>query len=226
MATAEIQLSDSSDAVDYPYRAISRAAIVSIGLLVPAMFGLVQAFAVMLVFALFGIVAAVMGLIAVSRYPDEFSGKPLAMTGLVLNGFLLFGGVAQHIYVYATEVPDGYTRVSFFDLQQPEHLPDVPNAKAMEIDGQAVFLKGYIHPSSGSGLLRRFILVPDLGTCCFGGQPRSTDMIEVTLTGGQTVTAGLTKLKLAGKFMLNPNAQKPADFDNRIFYQMRVDQLR
>lgn len=226
MATAEIQLSDSSDAIDYPYRAISRAAIVSIALFLPAMLGLVQAFAVMLVFALFGIGAAVMGLRTVSRYPDEFSGKPLAMAGLALNSLLLVGGVAQHSYVYATEVPEGYTRVSFFDLQQPEHLPDLPNAKAMEIDGQAVFLKGYIHPSSGSGLLRRFILVPDLGTCCFGGQPRSTDMIEVTLTGGQTVTAGLTKLKLAGKFMLNPNAQKSADFDNRIFYQMRVDQLR
>jgi len=51
-------------------------------------------------------------------------------------------------------------------------------------------------------------------------------MIEVTLTGGQTVKAGLTKLKLAGKFMLNPQAQKAADFDNQIFYQMRVDQLR
>jgi len=143
-----------------------------------------------------------------------------------MNGLLLIVGVAEHSYVYATEVPDGYNRISFYDLQQPEPLPDVPTHRALEIDGEAIFLKGYIHPSSGSGMLRRFILVPDLGTCCFGGQPRSTDMIEVTLTGGQTVKAGLTKLKLAGKFMLNPQAQKAADFDNQIFYQMRVDQLR
>ena len=51
-------------------------------------------------------------------------------------------------------------------------------------------------------------------------------MIEVTLTGGQTVRAGLSKLKLAGKFLLNPRAQKAADFDNQIYYQMRVDELR
>lgn len=226
MAIAGYELSNSSDMVEYPYRAISRAAVISVVLAFPATLGLIQAFAPLLVFAVFAIIAAVLGLRTIARYPDEFGGRVVAIIGLVVNGLLLFGGVAEHSYVYATEVPDGYSRVSFFELQQPEPLPDLPTQKALEIDGEAVFLKGYIHPSSGSGVLRRFILVPDLGTCCFGGQPRSTDMIEVTLTGGQTVRAGLSKLKLAGKFMLNPQAQKAADFDNQIFYQMRVDQLR
>jgi len=226
MATAEYQLSSSSDVVEYPYRAISRAAVISVVLVFPAALGLVQAFAPLLVFSVFAIIAAILGLRTIARYPDEFGGRVVAVIGLVVNSLLLVGGVAEHSYIYATEVPDGYNRVSFFELQQAEPLPDFPTQKAIEIDGQAVFLKGYIHPSSGSGVLRRFILVPDLGTCCFGGQPRSTDMIEVTLTGGQTVKAGLSKLKLAGKFMLNPQAQKAADFDNQIFYQMRVDQLR
>jgi len=229
MATAEIQevhLTSSSDEVEFPYRAISRAAVTSIILVLPAMLGLIQAFAPMLVFAAIGVVVAVIGLRTIAKFPDEYSGKPIALAGLALNGMLLVGGVAEHSYVYATEVPDGYGRVAFYELQQPEPLPDYPTNRAVELDGKPVFLKGYIHPSSGSGMLRRFILVPDLGTCCFGGQPRSTDMIEVTLTGGQTVKAGLTKLKLAGKFMLNPQAQKAADFDNQIFYQMRVDQLR
>ena len=92
--------------------------------------------------------------------------------------------------------------------------------------GSPSFLKGYIHPSSGSGLLKQFILVPDLGTCCFGGQPKSSDMIEVTLGGGQTTKAGLTKKKLAGTFVLNQAPQKLSDFDNRVFYRMKVDQLR
>jgi hypothetical protein len=226
MATVEMQPYSSSDVMDFPYRAISRAAVISIIVLPIALLGLVQAFSPLLVFALIGIVVAVLGLQTIKRYPNEFSGRRVAMTGLALNSCLLVGGVAEHSYIYATEVPEGYDRVSFYELQQPEPLPDIPTAKAVQIDGKAVFLKGYIHPSSGSGLLRRFILVPDLGTCCFGGQPRSTDMIEVTLTGGQTVKAGLTKLKLAGKFMLNPHAQKAADFDNQIYYQMRVDQLR
>ncbi len=211
---------------DFPYRALSRSAIVSVLLFFPALLGLIQAFAPLLVFALCGIIAAGLSLWTISRYPQEYSGKQLAWTGLILNSLLLVSGVAEHSYVYATEVPEGYNRVAFYELQQPEPLPDIPTAKAIEIDGQDIFLKGYIHPSSGSGMLRRFILVPDLGTCCFGGQPRSTDMIEVTLTNGQTVQAGLTKLKLAGKFMVVPQAEKLADFDNRIYYHMRVDQLR
>jgi hypothetical protein len=139
---------------------------------------------------------------------------------------LLLGGSGYHSYVYATEVPEGYQRVSFYELQQPDRGPDMPTERALEVNGHDIFLKGYIHPSSGSGLLRRFILVPDLGTCCFGGQPRSTDMIEVTLTKGQTVRGGLTKLKLAGKFTINPYAQKTADFDNRIYYQLRAEHVR
>ncbi len=226
MATAEIQLSDSSDVVEYPYRAVSRAAVISVVLILPAVLGLIQAFAPMLMFAFFGVLIGFVGLRTIAKYPDEFSGYAVAMIGVVVNGLLLLGGIAEHSYIYATEVPDGYARVAFHDLQQPEPLPDIPTQKAMQIDGTNVFLKGYIHPSSGAGVLRRFILVPDLGTCCFGGQPRSTDMIEVTLTGGQTVKAGLSKLKLAGKFTLNPNAQKAADFDNQIYYQMRVEQLR
>ena len=229
MATAEIprmHLSDASDVVDFPYRAISRAAVATVIVIFPAMLGLIQAFSPMLVFALVGIILASFALRTIKRYPDEYSGYSLAVAGMAINACLLFGGVASHAYVYATEVPEGYDRVAFYDLQRPEPQPDFPTETAMTLDGKPVFLKGYIHPSSGSGMLRRFILVPDLGTCCFGGQPRSTDMIEVTLTGGQTVKAGLTKLKLAGKFMLNPQAQKAADFDNQIFYQMRVDHLR
>ncbi len=226
MATAEIQLSDTTDLVNYPYREISRAAVISVILILPAMLGLIPAFSPMLVFAMLGVALGITGLRTIKRYPGEFSGRAVALCGLAANGLLLVGGVSEHSYIYATEVPEGYNRVAFYDLQQPEPLPDIPTSRAVEIDGEKIFLKGYIHPSSGSGLLRRFILVPDLGTCCFGGQPRSTDMIEVTLTSGQTVKAGLSKLKLAGKFMLNPNATKAADFDNQIFYQMRVDELR
>jgi len=229
MATAEFQdtqFSRSVDDAEFPYRAISRAAVTSIIMILPAVLGLVPAFSPMLFFAVVGMVAGTFAIRTISRYPDEYSGLTLAWFGLIVNAMLLVGGIAEHAYIYATEVPEGYDRVQFYELQQAEPLPDIPNATAVALDGKAIFLKGYIHPSSGSGMLRRFILVPDLGTCCFGGQPRSTDMIEVILTGGKTVRAGMTKLKLAGKFYLNPQSQKAADFDNQIFYQMRVEQLR
>ncbi|TWU58460.1 hypothetical protein Poly51_12380 [Rubripirellula tenax] len=225
--SAELQMSSFADESSaFPYRAISRSAIVSVILAVVASPGLLAAFLPMLGLTVVGIGAALVAFRSISRFPDEFSGKGLAMLGLALNAALLVGGATMHTYIYMTEVPDGYTRVQFYELQQDDAGPDRPTEKAVDIHGQDIFLKGYIHPSSGSGVLKHFILVPDLGTCCFGGQPKSSDMIEITLGGGQTTKAGLTKKKLAGKFLVTPAAGKVTDFDNNVFYQMRVDQVK
>jgi hypothetical protein len=221
--SAEIQMSSAEDAVEFPYRAMSSAAISS---LVFAILGLLAG-----VFFWPGLglclIGALVGLSAyrqIRRYPEEYDGLKIAVAGIVLNLTILLAGAAMHSYIYLTEVPEGYTRVHFYELQQDASLPvDQPTQRAVEIDGEPIFLKGYIHPSSGSGLLKRFILVPDLGTCCFGGQPKSSDMIEVTLGGGQTTRAGLTKKKLAGTFNLNRAPRQVTDFDNALFYRMNVD---
>ncbi len=224
--STEVQPFSAPETVDFPYRAISRGAIWSIVFFVFALIGLVPTFAPLLVLAIPGIIFAAVGLRSIARYPDEYSGYGLAMFGLVACSLLFFGGVGQNVYIYLTEVPDGYERVQFYELQADAKEQDQPTETAIAIDGKPVFLKGYIHPSSGSGMLRQFILVPDLGTCCFGGQPRSSDMIEVKLPPGQTVRANLLKRKLAGQFHVNRIAQKKADFDQAIFYKMQVDQFK
>ena len=226
LSTTDLQMSATNEAVDFPYRAISRAAIVSVVFFVLALPGLIPTFAPMLVLTLIGIGCGLIGLRAIRRYPNEFSGRLLAKFGIIANTTLLVAGVAMHTYIYLTEVPEGYARIPFYELQQPDGGPDVPTQYAVDIDGEQVFIKGYIHPSSGSGLLRQFILVPDLGTCCFGGQPKSSDMIEVTLTGGKSVKAGLTKRKLAGKFAVNRIPAKLTDFDNNVLYRLRANHAK
>jgi hypothetical protein len=224
--SADVQMSSARDEVEFPYRALSSAAIASVVCAVlAALFGFF--FWPGLGFSLLGIVLGFLGYRQIKRFPQEFAGHALATTGVVLNLLVVVGGVSRHSYIYLTEVPDGYTRVHFWELQQASSAAqDKPSSKAFEIDGNAIFLKGYIHPSSGSGLLKRFILVPDLRTCCFGGQPKSSDMIEINLLNGQTTKAGLTKKKLAGTFMLNQGPQQVTDFDNNVFYRMKVDQIR
>ena len=223
--SAELQMSSSAGEAEFPYRAMSSTAIAS---LVFAVMASLMGFFFWpgLGLALIGICVGIMALSKIKAYPDEFDGRSIAVTGVVLNAIVLLGGAAMHGYIYLTEVPDGYSRVQFYDLQQPDNGPDMPTEKAIAIDGEPVFLKGYIHPSSGSGLLKQFILVPDLGTCCFGGQPKSSDMIEVTLTGGETTKAGFRRKKLAGTFKVNQMPQKITDFDNNIFYRMKVDQIK
>jgi hypothetical protein len=223
--SAELQMSSSAEAVEFPYRAMSSTAIASLVFAVIA--GLFGIFVWPgLLFAIIGISVGMMALSKINAYPDEFDGKPFAIAGLLLNFVVLVGGASMHAYVYLTEVPDGYSRVQFYELQQPENGPNQPTEKAIAIDDEPVFLKGYIHPTSGSGLLKNFILVPDLGTCCFGGQPKSSDMIEITLGGGQTTKAGFRKKKLAGTFKVNRAPQKLTDFDNTVFYRMKVDQIK
>lgn len=222
--SAELQLTASGDDVEFPYRAMSSGAVASI---IFAVIGLIGGlfFWPLLGLSGLGLLAGVLSLRKIAKFPEEFDGKQIAKFGIVANLLVVLGGAGMHGYVYLTEVPEGYTRVNFWELQQPGEV-DQPTSKAFEIDGQAVFLKGYIHPSSGGGLLKRFILVPDLGTCCFGGQPKSSDMIEITLSGGDTTTASLRKRKLAGTFVLNRAPQKITDFDNVVFYRMQVDIIR
>lgn len=216
-------LSEASVGVDFPYRAISRAAIASLVLFFIGLPGLMPTFEPVLAISVFGVLAALIAIKTVRRYPNEYGGGLLAQIGLMLNTALLVGGVTMHTYIYLTEVPDGYSRVGFYELQMPDKFPDGPTPKAVEVDGKDVFLKGYIHPASGNGRLNRFVLVPDLGTCCFGGEPRSSSMIEVIMPRGETVEAGLLRLKLAGRFELNKFSQSSDGFENPAFYRLKAD---
>jgi hypothetical protein len=111
-------------------------------------------------------------------------------------------------YVYATEVPDGFTRISY-DVLQPTPQPDEESqelipASAEALEGQKVFIKGYMHPLTilpASDRVRSFVLVRDNGDCCFGAaQPKLTDMILVELTGNLRMQYRTRQVKLAGTF--------------------------
>ena len=49
------------------------------------------------------------------------------------------------------------------------------------LDGQRIFIKGYMYPTKELEGLNSFLLVKDTGQCCFGGNPAITDMIMVTM---------------------------------------------
>ena len=42
-----------------------------------------------------------------------------------------------------------------------------------------------------------------MGTCCFGGEPKLTDMIEVKLEGSLAIEYARRKRKLAGTFKVD-----------------------
>lgn len=206
------------------YKSVSRAAIAS---LVLGVLGL-SAFPVwfLLILPLTGLVFAYLAYDGFRKYPHELVGKPIATVGLLLCSLTCLLAPSYHYCDYMTEVPDGYTRTDFSVLKSGLGQPDVPPADALALDGQKVYIKGYIHPTSMDTLLaKRFILVPDLGTCCFGGQPPLTHMIEVSLTGDQHATKSYRKQRLAGTLHVNPNL-KPVDGLTGVYYQLRADILK
>jgi hypothetical protein len=207
-----------------PYRALSRAAVASV---VMGLLGLSALTAVPLILLpALGLVLGVWGSRAIRRYPNEYSGRSLAIAGIVGNLLLLLGSSTLHAAIYVTEVPEGAMRISFADLQPSKRAPELPvPPEALDLDGKRIFVKGYVYPDGQQYNIRRFILVPDMGTCCFGGQPKLTDMIEVTLRDPHRTVYSRTKRKLAGVLRVDSNL-KPVSGLNGVYYQLDADYVR
>lgn len=185
------------------YRAINTLAIVSF------IAGLLSALSflgwTLAAIPMVGIVAGALGLRQIRANPDGYTGEHFALVGTLLCGLLWMGGWSRLAYVHATEVPPGFERISYEDLQLNSADPDsFPPKRAIELDGKKVFIKGYVYQPTGGQTtgLKHFILVRDKGQCCFGGNPKITDMIEVRLKGELEAEFNMRVRKLAGTFHL------------------------
>jgi hypothetical protein len=205
------------------YRALSRGAVFSVVL---SLLAIPLAIAPpLLVVALLGFVIGLISYRRIRRYPEELSGGRAAMAGAALGAIVFFGGIGWHWNVYAHEVKPDYVRTSFSDLQPAKDQPQLPvSPAAIALNGKKVFIKGYVYPDGQQSGIKKFVLVPDLGTCCFGGQPALTDMIEVTLQDPLRVAYSRRRLKLHGVLSVDTRL-KPVSGLNGVYYQMVVDQV-
>ncbi|MHC4875705.1 MAG: hypothetical protein ACYTGL_04350 [Planctomycetota bacterium] len=173
-----------------------------------------------------GVMIALLALRTIRSASGELSGKLIAQAGLVLCVVSLAAGTSWHSYAYATEVPEGYRRISFVrDIAKKGFVHrdgvDAYHDDVKALDGQKVFIKGYMYPDGRIEGIRNFIFCKDSGDCCFGGSPALTDMIEVvvaenaqpaTFTTGLVSVAGTLKLRdLRRAGDLNPTYEIVAD---------------
>ena len=193
--------SDYVDSEAYAhYRAVSWSAVTALTLSIFSLFSFL--FFTPLVVAGIALVLGLYALVVVNRRSEELTGGLMAKMAILLAGFSLFVGGGWHAYVYYTEVPEGHERISFRELV-PGERGEIPSELAQSFDGQQVFVKGYVLPGDRTDRIRKFILVPDLGTCCFGGDPKLTDMIEVTLEDHPGVQFSFRRQGFAGTFHVN-----------------------
>lgn len=215
------------------YRTVSRCAVIALILSLVSLLAFFVSWLLIL-----PVVSVVLGLTALStirRYPNEFTGRGAALASVVISTSVFLLATTLHAVEYATEVPEGYSRISFTELQPDMKDPNslmmtqaaILPKRAEELHGRQVFIKGYIHPGVATlGKVDHFILVPDMGTCCFGGQPKATDMIEVKIKpDASRVKYSTRTVKLAGKFVLADRSSQFGDLHS-VVYHLEADMAK
>lgn len=216
----------SSDPNEFVYKTISKSAVACI---VFAILGLASFLAPPLVLLpALGVGFGLLALGAFRKYPDELTGKPAAKIGLGISLLCLVCSVVMHSYIYATEVPDGYQRISYGHLKPSKRDPLPFSKKAIEFHGKKVFLKGYVRPGAKKRKLKEFIMVGDFGDCCFGGNPEITDVVAIRILDKEkTVDYGLGLRRIGGTFRLNQHKRPTNDKDiPQIYYEIEADHVR
>lgn len=143
-----------------------------------------------------GILFGLKGLRSVRRY--DMMGRGAAKVGMALSALAIVGGTAGYLYLLATTVPPGYEVISYDPLRGGVTGMIPPEAKALE--GKKVYLNGYMYPTNKVRGLDRFVLCRDNGTCCFGGQPKVEDMVEVKVAPGRTINHTSSLRGIGGTF--------------------------
>ncbi|MBW3598309.1 MAG: DUF3299 domain-containing protein [Planctomycetes bacterium] len=205
------------------YRTLNRLAVWSVALAILSVAAFL--FPTLMVLPAVGAVLGLVAIRSIKRYPEEFSGLLAARIGAAACAAAFVGAVATHATVYALEVPEGYERISFYELQPDDdpQSPIPPEAKAL--DGKKVFIKGYVYPDGQQNNIRQFVLVPDRGTCCFGGQPKLTDMIEVTIRTDDRIKYSYQMRKLAGVLRVDDRL-KPVSGLGGVYYQLDAEYVK
>jgi hypothetical protein len=205
------------------YRALSSAAVAS---LVIAALSFVALFDWSLgVVPLISIALGFVALRRIQKSPLELTGERLALAGVVLASMFLATGWTRLAWLAATEVPPGYRRLSFDELQpeSADTTQSIPPA-AKELEGQRVFLKGYAFPGRERTGIKKFVLVRDNQQCCFGGNPKLTDMVEVNLEGKLAMDFTTNMRRVAGTFHVAPGIG--IDGLPRVVYHLDADYLQ
>ena len=244
-ASDEYYEEDDYDVADesayHEYRSLSIAAVASLifGVLSILLIPIIIIASALLIVPMLGVFLGLFATWTISSRPDEFTGKRLAITGIALSGVMFLAGAVLNYQLNKIEVPPEYVgkEVPFVELQATEDIDlnfvmqmrnryfelPIPE-RAKELDGQKVFITGYVYPGDQKNGLDKFVLVPDMGQCCFGGQPKLTDMIEVKLKEPLRVDYSMWRRGVGGTLRVHPAIQAREQLTG-VIYQLEADYL-
>ena len=174
--------------------------------------------------AVFPLAAIYFGLKALGqldRLPEEYTGRPLAQTGIglgaglgvLLSGWLIFGN---------SEVPHGYQEIKDYSILDPnpdnktEIIP--PGAQELSDNKTRVYVRGYILPGRRQVGLTEFSICRTADQCRFTNKTnRPTDLIRIELTGDLAINYTTHQIGIGGIFHVD------RDFPNGTPYSIKGD---
>ena len=166
---------------------------------------------IMVLLAFAGIFVGGFAVYRIRKANGALGGKTWARLGLYGSLVCFVAGIATHAYAYATEIPAGHIRVNFpHDISNKQFVyvngvrelhPDVAL-----LDGQKIFIKGFMYNTQKQTGLDNFVLLKDNGKCCFGGAPKPFDMMVVKLQNGKTVDKIDGLISVAGTLKCYPQS--------------------
>ena len=117
---ANVQFTQAIDAEVHAqeYRALSAAAMTCLFLALLSVFSLLSIY--LLAIPVLGILVGVYALMQIKQRSAELTGRGFAIAGITVSCVLFVLSLSYAAYVYATEVPEGYQRIDYSQLQPEE----------------------------------------------------------------------------------------------------------
>lgn len=183
----------------------------SIGSLICGFLSILTAMSIpFIVFPIMGIVLGLLAIRKILKASEVLGGLGMSSAGVALS--VLFGtiGLAYLHYSGSYTTPTGYIDLSFEQLAPVDprtgRIPPeiVALAQSTQLDGQRVFIEGYMYQTRKMTDIDRFKLVPYLDQSKFAAPTRkSTEMIDVNLQGDLRAIYRTSPVRVGGILYVN-----------------------
>lgn len=142
----------------------------------------------------------------IRRAPNEWTGVRVAWTGIGISAGLWAIGFGWLIFAGVREVPYGYTRITYEQIQPDPNVPTEPIPQsATDMQDKRVFVKGYMQARRQQTGIKEFILCPSNGECQFCiPNPKRTEMVRIVLQGDLETIYTTRQIGVGGRFQVDP----------------------
>jgi len=192
---------------EFQYRPLSSLAVSSLVLGILSLIGIFLW--IVLPVSVLALALGVLALASIRKWQGEYTGNGVAFAGILFSLVSMSAGAYVQVNAYRHEVPQGFDRISFIrDISAKQFVTGRKgtqvNPEVEALVGKKIFFKGFVYPTDQQTELTSFLILKDSDQCCFGGQPKLTDMIGCVMTNGKTCNYLAGRVSVAGTFKLNP----------------------